>query len=80
MDLMKTVGIFEGKTHFSALIEEAAGGATIVVTNKGRPVAKIVPFEVRGTRREFGFDNGRLHIADDFDEIPAELLAAFDVD
>ncbi|MDQ2680267.1 MAG: type II toxin-antitoxin system prevent-host-death family antitoxin [Candidatus Eremiobacteraeota bacterium] len=40
---MKTVGIFEGKTHFSALIEEAHNGQTIVVTKNGKPVAQISP-------------------------------------
>ncbi|HEY8297326.1 MAG TPA: type II toxin-antitoxin system prevent-host-death family antitoxin [Candidatus Baltobacteraceae bacterium] len=40
---MKTVGAFEGKTHFSALIQAAERGETIVVTKKGRPVAQIGP-------------------------------------
>jgi prevent-host-death family protein len=41
---VKKVGVFEGKTHFSALIDEASRGETIVVTKNGRPLAKIVPF------------------------------------
>ncbi len=44
---MKTVGIFEAKTHFSALIEEAREGATIIVTKNGEPVAQIVPIPER---------------------------------
>lgn len=40
---MKKVGVFEGKTHFSALIDEASRGETIVVTKNGRPVAQIGP-------------------------------------
>ena len=40
---MKTVGTFEGKTHFSALIDAAFHGETTVITRKGTPVAKIVP-------------------------------------
>ena len=40
---MRKVGIFEGKTQFSALIEEARKGATIVVTKNGEPVAQIGP-------------------------------------
>jgi prevent-host-death family protein len=39
----KTVGAFEAKTHFSALIEAAERGETIVVTKKGKPVAQIGP-------------------------------------
>ena len=40
---MKTVGAFEAKTRFSALIDEAERGETIVVTKKGKPVAQIGP-------------------------------------
>ncbi len=40
---MKTVGIFEAKTHFSALIEEAGNGETITVTKNGQAIAQIGP-------------------------------------
>ncbi|MBC5801373.1 MAG: type II toxin-antitoxin system prevent-host-death family antitoxin [Candidatus Eremiobacteraeota bacterium] len=40
---MKTVGVFEAKTHFSALVEEASKGETITVTKNGRAVAQIGP-------------------------------------
>ncbi|MEO6913818.1 MAG: type II toxin-antitoxin system prevent-host-death family antitoxin [Candidatus Baltobacteraceae bacterium] len=35
--------IFEGKTHFSALVSAAENGETIIITRKGKPVAQIVP-------------------------------------
>lgn len=40
---MRKVGAFEGKTHFSALIDAAEHGETIIVTRKGKPVAQIGP-------------------------------------
>lgn len=40
---MRTVGIFEGKTHFSALIKDVQAGETITVTKNGEPVAQIIP-------------------------------------
>ena len=40
---MKKVGIFEGKARFSALIRQAAGGETIIVTKNGEAVAQIGP-------------------------------------
>ncbi len=43
--MTKTVGAFEGKTHFSALINEAERGETIVITKNGRPVAQIGPVQ-----------------------------------
>jgi len=42
---MKQVGIFEAKTHLSALVDEVAKGGEIVITRHGRPVAKLVSCE-----------------------------------
>jgi prevent-host-death family protein len=39
----KTVGAFEAKTHFSALLERAERGEEITITRRGKAVAKIVP-------------------------------------
>ncbi|MDN5870893.1 MAG: type II toxin-antitoxin system prevent-host-death family antitoxin [Nitrococcus sp.] len=38
---MKTVTAREANQHFSRLLREAANGETVVVTSRGRPVAKI---------------------------------------
>lgn len=43
----KTVGAFEAKTHFSALLERAERGEEIVITRRGKAVAKIVPLKKR---------------------------------
>ena len=40
---MKTVGLFEAKTHLSALIEGVARGETVTITRHGTPVARLVP-------------------------------------
>jgi prevent-host-death family protein len=40
---MKTVGVYEARTHLSALLEEVANGATIEVTRNGKPIAHLVP-------------------------------------
>jgi len=75
---MKNVGIFEAKTHFSALIGEAERGETIVVTRNGKPVARIVPAEAASKKRAMGFDDGLGYIADDFDApLPPDLSKAF---
>lgn len=41
----KTVGAYEAKTHFSELLERAAGGEEITITKHGHPVAKLVPIQ-----------------------------------
>jgi prevent-host-death family protein len=40
---MKTVGAFEAKTHFSALLDKVEKGEQIIITKHGRIVAKLVP-------------------------------------
>ncbi|MDQ2680434.1 MAG: type II toxin-antitoxin system prevent-host-death family antitoxin [Candidatus Eremiobacteraeota bacterium] len=73
----KHIGIFEGKTHFSALIEQAQRGNATIVTKNGTPVARIVPFE-KSAYRELGIDDGLGYIAEDFDApLPADLLNQF---
>ncbi len=48
---MRSVGLFEAKTHLSALIEDAIAGKTTVITRNGRPVAELRPISVdRATR------------------------------
>ena len=37
------VGVFDAKTHLSALLERVALGETITITRHGRPVAKLSP-------------------------------------
>lgn len=71
------VNIHEAKTHFSRLVERVMGGEEVVIGKAGRPVAKLVPYiEDRGPRVPGGWE-GRVWISDNFDELPAEVEAAF---
>jgi prevent-host-death family protein len=48
---MKTVGVFDAKTHFSALVDDAVAGKTTLITRNGRPVAELRPVATdRATR------------------------------
>ncbi len=40
---MRTIGAFEAKTHFSALLEKVERGEHVIITKHGHPVAKLVP-------------------------------------
>ena len=42
---MREVGTFEAKTHLSALLDEVARGETILITKRGRAVARLTPPE-----------------------------------
>lgn len=71
------VNIHEAKTHLSRLLERVESGEEIVIGRAGKPVAKLVPYRQTGEPRTPGGWQGRLRIAEDFDELPPELLAAF---
>lgn len=40
-----TVSAYQAKTHFSALLERASEGESVVITKHGNPVAKLVPID-----------------------------------
>lgn len=40
---MQTHNIHAAKTHFSRLVDAAAGGETIIIAKAGIPIAKLVP-------------------------------------
>ena len=48
---MTTVGSFEAKTNFSALLERAERGEEFVITRRGKPVAKLVPIDSASANR-----------------------------
>ena len=51
---MMTVGAFEAKTHFSALLERVARGEEVLITKHGKPIARLVPEHVIDRERVGG--------------------------
>jgi prevent-host-death family protein len=52
---MRTTGVAQLKAHLSRYLAQVKGGQEIVVTERGRPVAKLVPLPLtvsRESRRE----------------------------
>ncbi len=74
-----TVGVHEAKTHLSRLLERVAAGDDIVITSRGRVVARIVADGETRRGRVFGSGRGEARLADDFDApLPADIAAAFE--
>ncbi len=71
------VNIHEAKTHFSRLLERVMRGEEVVIGKAGKPVARLVPYYEEREPRVPGGWKGRVRIAEDFDELPAEVAAAF---
>jgi prevent-host-death family protein len=76
---MRQVNVHEAKTQLSRLLEEVEAGERIVIARAGQPVAVLSPFRAAVRRRRLGLFAGQATIHDDFDELPADIAAAFGV-
>lgn len=70
---MKTVNLYEAKTHLSKLAAAAIAGEDIVIAKNGTPLVRLVPVQQRKRSDAFGIDCGNVKIAPDFDETPADF-------
>jgi prevent-host-death family protein len=71
---MARIGMHEAKTHLSQLVERALDGEEIVLTRRGEPAVRLVPERGGGGFAALaGVWEGRVRIADDFDELPDDL-------
>ena len=76
--MKETVNIHDAKTRFSQLVERAESGEEIVIARAGKPVARLVPLAQPVATRRLGLFRGKIKIAKDFDQLPADLQAAFE--
>jgi prevent-host-death family protein len=71
---MPYVNVLAAKKNFSKLLKCVAAGEEIVISNRGVPVARLVPV----SPRPLGFDKDRVRIADDFDApLPPDIMDGF---
>lgn len=64
---LRTVELAQAGAQLARLVHEAGAGAEVVITEGGRPVAKLVP--VPGAAdREPGSARGLFTVPDDFDD------------
>ena len=75
---MTMVNMHEAKTHLSRLVDRVVQGEDVVIAKAGRPVARLVAYDEAAEPRRPGALKGQIWIADDFDELPPEILAAFE--
>jgi prevent-host-death family protein len=73
------VNIHQAKTNFSRLLARVELGEEIIISNRGLPVAKLVPYQSPTNRlASAGMDRGLYTVPEDFnDPLPPDLLAAF---
>ena len=76
---MQITNIAQAKATLSKLVEEVLSGREVIIGKAGKPVAKLVAYQPETTPRTLGAGNwkGKIWIADDFDDLPDEILNLF---
>lgn len=75
---MKITNIHEAKTHLSRLIESVIAGEEVVIAKAGKPLVRLIPYEISQQPRQPGGWEGKVTMSDDFDdELPPELMMGF---
>ncbi len=60
---------------WAEILQKALDGEEVIIERDGKPIAKVSP--VKSDEEWFGMDEGKIWIADDFDETPEEFLESF---
>ena len=77
---MQIVNISEAKAQLSSLVAKVCRGQEILIARAGTPVARLVPFQRSDIERRPGALRGKIHMAEDFDVLPADIAEAFGVE
>lgn len=76
---MPMTNVAEAKAQLSSLIEKALDGEEVIISKHGKPLVRLVSYERDTSPRDMSVRiwEGEVRLADDFDELPAELMTAF---
>ena len=78
---MITANIHEAKTNLSSLLQHVLAGEEVIIQKAGKPIARLMPYEAPKPEpkkpRVPGAWKGQVWMADDFDELPEDVAAAF---
>ena len=61
--------VADAKTHLSEILEHVEEtGEEVVLTRRGKPVARVVPDRIEGGTRQLGFARGQIKLLPGWDE------------
>jgi prevent-host-death family protein len=74
-----TVGVRQAKTELTKLINAAMEGETIVITNHGKPLVRLVPEGGKPAKnRGYGCLNGTFKLPENWEQLDAEVEGLFE--
>jgi prevent-host-death family protein len=76
--MMRTVNLYEAKTHLSALVDAAESGEEIIIAKNGVAKARLVPIARPSRERRPSGLMKISFIADDFDAPDESIIGDFE--
>jgi antitoxin (DNA-binding transcriptional repressor) of toxin-antitoxin stability system len=74
---MKELEIQETDTTLMTLVDQlAANSSEVIITRNGKPIARIIPFEITSSKGNYPLRGIPISISEDFDEPMPELWEA----
>jgi prevent-host-death family protein len=74
---MQQVNIHVAKTHLSALVENAAKGASFIIAKSGKPMVTVIPYSSpHAAQKRIGFLKDQISVPGDFDQIGQDEITA----
>jgi prevent-host-death family protein len=76
---MQITNISDAKASLSKLVEKVMRGEEVIIGKAGKPVAKLVPYNLDTSPRKLGVGHwqGQIWMANDFDKLPEDILNLF---
>lgn len=72
---MTIINVFEAKTRLSQLLARVKNGEEIIIGKNGEPVAVLVPYKRKGSKRKLGGLKKGYWMSENFnDPLPLELF------
>jgi prevent-host-death family protein len=71
--LATVVNMHDAKSSLSRLVKRAAAGEEILIAKNGKPLVRLTRLQSPDSGSLFGAFAGKIHMADDFDELPEEF-------
>lgn len=68
---MTQITLQAAEKSWTEILQKALNGEEVIIERDGKPVAKVSP--IKTDEDWFGMDEGKIWIADDFDETPEEF-------
>jgi prevent-host-death family protein len=76
---MAEIDVREAGAVLAELVDRARAGEDIVIARDGKRLVRLVPVAAITSLAEIhGALRGRVHLADDFDDLPNDIAQAFD--